>query len=235
MRLLARSWSLAPASVDPLIGGRRAVAVYGASILPKYVPGSVLQYGSRQLLGLRQGMNGGAMAYASTLEVVLHVICSSTIATALLSATQIAPRLDGMDYAIPAVFLAVLIAGLALSLLFRRLAPTIIAQAAIYQLVFFSGLAALAIACGAVLGIEAQLLPAAGGLFLLSWLIGFCMPLAPGGLGVREAAGVALLSGLAGVETALLLLLSMRLITLIGDCLIFVVALTFQRNLRALA
>lgn len=229
--LLARGWSLTPASLTPDIGYSQAVAVYGTSILPKYIPGSILQYGSRQMLGQRLGWNAKLLAQASLLEVALHIFCSLTVALLLLAPPGAGAAVGLIWYA-AVVAAAVAVAVVVLLVVPRSMTTAIMIGSALFQLTFFAGLAALAMLCGALFGVAAATLPAVGGLFLLSWLIGFVVPLAPGGLGIREATGVAFLSGVVGVETALLILASMRIISLIGDVLIFLAGLACQRALH---
>ena len=230
--LLARGWSLAPGSVLPEIGYRQAIAVYGTSILPKYIPGSMLQYGSRQLLGQRLGWDARMLAQASVLEVTLHVVCSLAVALVLLAPLAGKAAMDGMFWYVAAISIALAAALVALVVFRRSVSASVMIGSTLFQLAFFAGLAGLAMLCGYLFGVTAEALPAVGGLFLLSWLIGFVVPLAPGGLGVREAAGVALLSGLIGVESALLIQASMRIISLIGDVLIFLAGLACQRTLH---
>jgi uncharacterized membrane protein YbhN (UPF0104 family) len=104
----------------------------------------------------------------------------------------------------------------------------------LYQLAFFGGLAAVTAASAAAIGVDPNHLIPVAGLFILSWLIGFAVPLAPGGLGVREASGVVLLSGSISAESALVLLATMRIVSLLGDLAMFMVGLWAQRRLHLL-
>lgn len=56
-------------------------------------------------------------------------------------------------------------------------------------------------------------------LFSSAWVVGYVVPGAPGGLGVREAMMVVLLTPLTGAPVATGLAVSMRLTTLLGDAL----------------
>ena len=232
LMLLARSWALAPALGTPGIDTIQAIAVYGTSILPKYIPGSIVQYASRQYLGLRLGWNALRMAQATLLEIVLHVLCSLSIALALLVQLVGSGLGDEATWYAAGIASGSVIAAVGLLLLARRMTASVIFRSTIYQLVFFVGLAGLAMFCGALFGVDGRSLLPLGGLFLLSWLIGFLVPLAPGGLGVREVAGLAMLAGLVEVEKALLVLAAMRVVSIIGDVLIFLGGLACQRHLR---
>lgn len=230
LMLLARSWALAPGS--SAAGNRQILAVYGTSILPKYIPGSILQYGSRQLLGRQLGWDAALMAHGSLLEVALHVICSLVVALFLLIPALHPAGAEGLAWTIAVIAAALAIATAAMIFVRRRLVVSVLVGSAAYQLAFFAGMAALAAFCGALFGVSVAQLLVVAGLFLVSWLVGFVVPLAPGGIGVREATGVALLSGLIGLETALLVLAAMRLVSLIGDVLMFMLGAACQRALR---
>ena len=230
--LLARSWSLAPGARGATISLRQAIAVYGTSILPKYVPGSILQYGSRQVLGQRLGWSQVAMAQGSVLEVALHVVCALAVALLLLAPARGYSGMSEPPWLVFALVAALVAALVVLALVRRHLPTRVVITGAMLQLLFFSGLAALAALCGWSFGVAQTALPLVGGLFLLSWLAGFVVPLAPGGLGIREASGVAMLSGVIGVEPALLVLAAMRLVSLLGDVALFAAGLACQQRLH---
>jgi uncharacterized membrane protein YbhN (UPF0104 family) len=66
-------------------------------------------------------------------------------------------------------------------------------------------------------------------LFASAWTAGYLLPGAPGGLGVREAVSIALLTPILGAGTAVALSITMRLSTTLGDGLAFLVGLLLQR------
>lgn len=68
--------------------------------------------------------------------------------------------------------------------------------------------------------------------FTLSWVAGFLAPGAPAGLGVREAALLALLSGFYPAADALLLTLAFRVVTLLGDAAVFGMGVAGQVRAR---
>jgi dolichol-phosphate mannosyltransferase len=80
---------------------------------------------------------------------------------------------------------------------------------------------ALARALGATGGLDAFLLL---GAFALSWLLGVLVPLAPGGLGLREGSLVISLTGAIGAGPATALALALRLASFAGELLAIVVA-----------
>lgn len=65
-------------------------------------------------------------------------------------------------------------------------------------------------------------------MFTSAWIAGYLLPGAPGGLGVREALVVALLGSVVGTGTAIGLSVTMRLATVLGDGLAFVVGYSLK-------
>lgn len=197
--LLATAWGGLAARANSLSLTDR-LTVYGPGVLAKYIPGSVFQYGSRQLLGADYGLAQGAIAKASLYEAGLHVAAASSVGIALL--------LGGGWYSL----LGVMLAGLALA---SRGASSLTGAMG-FQLMFFSIFAGLV----GVLAAEALSMPEPthiAGIFMFAWIAGFLVPIAPGGLGVRESALLALASGHeAGAGIAALALLT-RLVSTLGD------------------
>lgn len=176
------------------------LAVYGPGVIAKYIPGSVFQYGSRQLLGADYGLEQKAMAKASLFEAGLHIFAAFAAGVLLLAGGG-------------AIALA-LLALLGLALMVRGGVPLIRALGG--QLVFFCAFAFLvALVARIALGLDQAYL--LSGIFMLAWIAGFLVPVAPGGLGVRESALLALTAHYdAGASLAAFALLT-RLSTSIGD------------------
>jgi dolichol-phosphate mannosyltransferase len=80
---------------------------------------------------------------------------------------------------------------------------------------------ALARALGATAGLDAFLLL---GAFALSWLLGVLVPLAPGGLGLREGSLILSLGAAVGAGPATALALALRLVSFAGELLAVAVA-----------
>jgi uncharacterized membrane protein YbhN (UPF0104 family) len=69
--------------------------------------------------------------------------------------------------------------------------------------------------------------------FVISWLLGYVMPGAPGGIGIRESIMVLLFSPYFGKENALFAAIIYRLITIIADVGVFVFMLKFKNELSS--
>lgn len=200
---LARGWA---ALADPAgqLSARQAAAIYGRGVLLKYLPGSVFQYLSRQIEGSGAGLPQRQLAGASVKEVALHLAASLSVAgCCIVAAAQ--PLLAGL-----------LGAGLGSFALWGRSA---LLRAFGYQFIAFAGFAAAAAIVAAVLlpgGASTALFAA---LFLLAWLAGFVVPVAPGGIGVREAALLVLAGPTTAAAPLLAAVMALRVSSIAGDLL----------------
>lgn len=204
LALLAHAWAGDAARGRSLPQWVASVTIYGPGVIAKYIPGSVFQYASRQVRGAELGWSHRAMARASLTEALLH-LPGALLVAGVLSIAQT-----------PYALLPLVLAGATLTLLAGPGRP--LARAAGLQLSFFSGFGLIAAAlAGSALGIG----PAASiaAMFMLAWIAGFLLPLAPGGVGVRESALLLLASSVADTETILALALVTRLVTTAGDAI----------------
>ena len=64
---------------------------------------------------------------------------------------------------------------------------------------------------------------------LVSWVAGFVVPGAPGGIGVREGAMAGLGALLLDLETLVIVAVLLRLVTLLGEALLFLLAFAAER------
>lgn len=194
LALLTMAWSGCAGGL-PL---RPAIATYGPGVIAKYVPGTVLQYASRQVLGARHGLASGPMVQASLVEAVLHLAAAMIVGAALLAGSVLAMA-------------GVMLAGLAMLAW-----PAGVARAAGLQLLFFAAFGGIVTLLAYLAGIADP--QGMAGQFMLAWLAGFLVPVAPGGVGVREAALFALAGSTGGEGAAVMTVaLLVRLVTTAGD------------------
>lgn len=202
--LLASGWAGDAARGAAVPGWRGAIAAYGPGVIAKYIPGSVFQYASRQVLGGQAGWTQGAMLRASLHEAVLH-LPSALLVAGTLALTQS-----------PLALLVLAATGAGLATLSGTARPLV--RTAGLQIVFFSGFGLVAaVLADSALGIGQAAALAA--IFMLAWIAGFLLPLAPGGIGVRESALLLLAAPLADSATILAFALVTRLVTIAGDAL----------------
>lgn len=200
-RLLAQAWST---TVDPdrTISRRGLLGIYARGVMLKYLPGSIFQYVSRQVEGAKRGLGHKRLAQSAGVEVGLHLVSSMTAAAAffLFDRSPIAALL----------MIAATAAGL---FAFRR--PLISAMG--WQIAAFGLFGLAAALVGVAVFPAGTSLPHFAAIFLLAWLAGFVVPVAPGGIGVREAALLALAGGSIPAAAALAAVLALRLASIGGD------------------
>jgi len=205
------------------------MATWSLSQYGKYLPGNVAHYALRHAWSRRHATPHAALGLAAMAEAALLLLAA--LALALVSGATAIP-LPGGDARLAFCLLAAgaVAGGFALYWLrhrgvFDRLpAPTVslpaLASALACYLAFFATTATILYGLGRMLGATADwpLMLAAGA---ASWAAGFVVVGAPAGLGVREAAFVALAGTTLGEERALLLIALYRLVTFFGDTLLF--------------
>ncbi len=197
--LLAQAWA-AVAGIAHRLPFARAVAIYGPGTVAKYLPGSVFHYASRHVLGRRERLGHAALVKASMVEIAMHVGIALMMAAALIAAGWLAP-----------VGGAALAAGLLAAA--RRL-PLVASFA--YQLLFFSAFAAIVLILGSIGALIENPMRLAS-LFFVAWTVGFLVPIAPGGIGVREAVLLALAAPYETTDAIAMLAVLVRLVGIVGD------------------
>jgi uncharacterized membrane protein YbhN (UPF0104 family) len=188
--LIGLSWKSILSDFGGVISTRRAQLIFSQANLGKYVPGNVLHMLGRQVLAMREGVPALASAKSLTIETVLLALTSACFAVVVWLASRYVGFGSGS-----ALLVACLSAG-GVAMVLHRFGMTGSAYALLghfaYHLtggVVFAFLFFLLQASSAV---EADfwLLVMA---YVASWGLGLLTPGAPAGLGVREAALIALL------------------------------------------
>lgn len=212
-------------------------AAYLKSQIAKYIPGNVFQYAARHALGRQLGLDHGALASAAIMEALLLVAGAILIVVAF-GQDELRHLVDEAPSVPPWAALPMAFALLAIVAWARR--PKWLAWipkypfpmlvlALLKYLIFFTGFG----------GIYAGLLDWTAGhsndtphalvCSALAWLLGFIVPGAPAGAGMRESA-LALAGGSnANVLAAILLF---RLVTMIGDLAAFGAGILLSFTLR---
>ena len=215
--LLARAWAMLADPHGAALRGQRH-AIYAHGVLMKYLPGSIFQYLGRQAQGAKSGLPHGQLARASGIEIALHLASSVMLGLACLAAAKA-----------PLVAAGVVVAAILIA--WQR--PWGWAHPLVLQLTAFACFAASAGVMAAVVlpgGIEPMRF---AGLFLFAWVAGFVVPVAPGGLGVREAALLALAGQAIDQSGLLAAVLALRITSIGGDVLYAVPAILLGREGRA--
>jgi uncharacterized membrane protein YbhN (UPF0104 family) len=224
----------------------------GGSAVAKYVPGNVFHLVGRAAVASDDGVAAGVVVGTMALEAVLVLVSAGVV-----GGPALVTRLDELRALVPArgLFVLAVIAIVAVvavvvgafgvrGVLRRRQArtsPGALATALLLDVVTFvllggamaGTLAAVLATNGDAAAIDARaLVVACVPAFAVAWALGFVVPGAPGGVGVREAAFVLLLP-LPGdvVRAAVVVALVLgRLQSVAADVLVFVVARALPRR-----
>lgn len=97
-----------------------------------------------------------------------------------------------------------------------------------FVLIYIINGIAVAMIASAYLALDANLVIALTGAYALSWMVGFLLPGAPGGLGVRESAFVLLTGTTLSAEAAFGIALLTRAANVFADVLIFMLGLALS-------
>lgn len=201
-----------------------------------------------RFLGARFGWPQANIAAASLLEIALQVLLPTALAAfALVAFGRLAMLNDLGEWLVVAILLA--LAGLTIAAFgrhFRRLLPRLLKPlaslqvarpvellpAGLWYLLFFFGMSFLAWTLYTLLlgYIQPRDLPILAAAFLISWVMGFVVPGAPGGIGVREGSFAVLGGVFLNTDLLVLVALLMRLVTLLGEGVLFLLALYVARR-----
>ncbi len=228
--------------------------LFMVSQIAKYLPGNVGHHVGRLLLARREGMGGREVLFSMLLETLWVIAISSLLALAAL--WQLGARLFAQAPRLPEGWLLVSIAiGAALlpllgHRLFARAAGWLARRRGVEAralafppLRVFAETGLLYLGNYLLLGVILKLIGLIlfdadlggilllAGIFSVAWIVGFVTPGAPAGLGVRELVLVAALTPLADQPTAVGVAAALRVVTVLGDGLAFLLGIGLGRLL----
>lgn len=204
------------------------MASYAVSQYGRYLPGNIAHYAMRHAWNRRLGIPHASLALAAVLEAVLLLLVACGLA--LLADA----RGPGLFWFIdPHIAIAALAAGIfalwpALRWIRRKGIPSLHVPALSTQMLLTAGVcyAGFLVLCAVLLKGLALAIGIASSSFLqllaanaASWIAGFVVIGAPAGLGVREAAFIAITREQFDERHALLLIGLFRVVTFMGDTL----------------
>lgn len=208
-----------------------SLKIYGNTQIAKYLPGNIVQFPSRHIMGAQAGLKHGPLVGAAIFEIIGLLIASSSVF--FLGNLYAASQYKSLHIVILIFGIAVFF-PLAIQIIFTRvnalremnLFPSDIPS--MYKGLAFTWLIYLAffVVAGLVLWIVIVVIDGSWfnpplfiviSTYAISWLIGTVSPGMPGGLGVREAVSIYILSGYIGEPTSVLVTLLSRFIMVLGD------------------
>lgn len=251
----ARAWQLSILSLSGAVSYLGAARMLMLSQFAKYLPGNVGHHVGRVLLARNAGLSKEvivASMFIDTALVVMAGAACSTPALALLQTVLEGRGVDGFKTVVLVICVfALLLAASAtipyvrskirgLSSLLTTPKIGLLAKAwACHCLNFILGVAVLYLLMDAVTvatepSPTASRFPEVLGVYATAWLLGFLMPGAPAGLGVREVVLLLGLTPLVGGPAAMATAALLRLVTTAGDGIAFLVGVGLRRGHKQL-
>lgn len=220
--------------------------IYIKANIGKYLPGNVMHFVGRNVIGKKYHISQFNMALSTILEIVLSVVIT-LFYTFLFVGKRFFSLLDLVDKPIIYVIIFLLVLVLLVVCIIKRqkiaeIFKKIILPFTFNKLVNIFVILVLFLANFMLMGITFYLtfrfvcnievnlgMFSIIGIFLCSWLIGFVMPGASGGIGVREFVLLLLLSPFYSKDSIVMVIVIHRIITILGDLLAYVLIILMNK------
>ena len=241
---MAEGWRILLTLASQTCLDKHVLFVYLKTVIFKYAPGNVFHFLGRHSLSKSHQLSHQAIAFANGVEILLQLFAVSFII--MIGSLFFDISLNIGDYLLLsrtkillAFSLLILLVGVVLfkkkyrEALVKKEAFFALVRVLLYHLVFLLGSASI------LAGVYYFLLdvPFTFGIFIqtifassIAWLLGFVVPGAPGGIGIREAILVLLLPTIMMVSKELVLAgaLVYRVVTIVGEALTYFWAKFFE-------
>jgi len=206
--------------------------IYGKSQIAKYIPGNIFHVVGRHILGSQAGIKNIVLAGATIYEILGLISISVLIGFGGMIIFGLSNIYFSLYQIILILFSTIVITSLITALApylmslrgiilpYRGIWDTIINISKIYVFYFIFFLIAgllLVIIVNLFLDININLIAKLVVIFSISWLSGFIIPGAPGGIGVREAVIIFFITPIIGEAQSVAIAIALRFVTLLGD------------------
>jgi uncharacterized membrane protein YbhN (UPF0104 family) len=241
---MAEGWRILLALSSSLCLDKHILYIYLKTVIFKYAPGNVFHFLGRHSLSKSHKLSHETIAFANGIEILLQLFAVSLIIMIGTFFFDISLNLGAyLSLSKTKIFLAfLLLLFIVLMILFRRKYREIILHRSAllrllrvlaYHLVFLLGSAVVLVAVYAMLfGISFTFSIFVQTIFAssIAWLLGFVVPGAPGGVGIREAILLLLLPSIMIVSKEVVLAgaLIYRVVTILGEGLTYFWAKLFK-------
>lgn len=227
------------------VSGREAYYICTKANLMKYIPGNIFQFVGRNEIALNHDMNHKDVACATVLDTLCMVLAALTVAIVFHFQGLLTWLLQYVSFPVLVVtFLFLCVIGALLlwivyqkisyfHFLFEKNNMKAMLTGTVFFWIFYLGSAAMFLfILYTVLGADFPLarINVLIGTWAIGYLMGYVMPGAPGGMGIRELVLCFLLQGMIAQDDVLLATVLLRVTNIIGEVLAFVVALLLERR-----
>ena len=248
--VLVLSWSLMVNAFGEMqVSKRDAYRIIGKTLLAKYLPGNILHLAGRHYLGKVFGLTHGQLLAAAILETLMLVI-GAIVFVSMALCILITVYGDYTEYSWVLFFWVVTSIVVVFVVLLNRFNPRYLATIAQYVnlktfklepqlrvklplIIAFTGYILFFLVSSVLFSYfifqqdvsiaqSASIVLTIMGGFTAAWVIGYLVPGSPGGLGVREATVIVLVSPVVPEAILIYALFMHRLISIIGEIMLFV-------------
>lgn len=222
--------------------------IYAKANIGKYMPGNVMHYVERNLFAAKLGLNQLEVTTSSVTEIMGQAFVAILLSIIIVYKDFINTVKKTVSVQLILILLGIAIIGIIVIIIANHHSSKF--QTMVHRMlniqflfVFFKVLVIYGIAlifqgfflmltCQTVLqcnltSTQALLIVA---YYMLAWVIGFVVPGAPGGIGIREMIIVMLMNGIVGEETILMAALIHRFISILGDITAYILSITINHD-----
>ena len=242
--LMAFAWNINLSYLsDQKVNYLKSARVYSKANIGKYIPGNVMHFVERNLFLKCQSLSQMDIAVSTIIEIAGQVFVAIIISVVLSfnELKSVITNYISKEYLIVVILLTVVLL-IVLVLLYKKNDKIQLVIKRLLNKKFLLVLLKVFIIYGVVFilngflmvgvfrfilctELSIQQIMMIVSFFILAWLIGFVVPGAPGGLGVREAVILFLLGGVLKRDIVLLAAMIYRLMSILGDVLAYLISM----------
>jgi len=239
--IVAYSWKLALTFVSRKnISFKEVSCIYLKSNLAKYIPGNIMQFINRNLFGISLNISQDQIAFSTFIEIIFLCLTSFLLSLIFAGRTLVSYIIKYVNLKLVIIIISIMTfimcaAGIAFFILkkknlfeniqtlkSKRFLKLSVKLMILYSSFFLiSGVILVFILRGLTPIDETKILLIISA-YIVSWLLGYITPGAPGGLGIREAVLVFMLGGDFGMEVILTAAIIQRIVSIAGDVMAYI-------------
>lgn len=227
------------------VTGREVYYICTKANLMKYIPGNVFQFIGRNEIALNHDMRHKDVACATLLDTICMVLAALTVAVVFHFKGMMDWFLQYISLPFLAgIFLLLCILGIAVLFFIYKKVPyfrfafekdnlfAMVTGTAFFWIFYLGSAVMFLLILYVVTGTQFPLdkINILIGTWALGYLMGYVMPGAPGGMGIRELVLCFLLQGIVGQDEILLTTVLLRVMNIVGEVIAFMVALLLERG-----
>lgn len=204
--------------------------IYFSSQILKYLPGNVFHFAYRHSQSKQLGMTHKQLIKASIYETIVLITAALLICNTLFLSPENIPWFSNWttEYLVLIVMAEIIVLGLINNRVKNKLKYLILSC----YIIYFLGMGSIAYALTSAFNTEGITFIFITGCYAVSWMAGYIIPGAPGGLGVREAIFILITSTQLSESEALIIITIIRLISIIAESLLYLTANNLSRFLH---